>query len=760
MQTDAKWYADVLEKRAAQKSDVAISPVGDSQVVVDLEVPEFWFTVAADGDRHSRMFAELCAGLGRRSLTANLSIVPFATYQAPRKAPPNGICISYHSVGDGPNIWRVKETSIVGWYSFDPNGFSGWSSLARFPEQHAAAIDAVDTAVARREVDVLRRELRAKNASKYAQSTQPFSVNQPFVYLPLQLLDDPVSQFYRFNVIDVMRYSAALAERTGQLLVVKRHPLCKSAAISEELERLRHSNKNVVVSDASIHEHLSQCRAVIVANSGVGLEAFLYGKPVFTVAASEYELGAYPCGTLEDIARAFAPTLPEDDGRGARFLLYYLSQCCFSIYNRETVDRCIARALSNARIAVPQIFATKRDAELRAFANAAQLQRDTGAAQAERSYMRPAEERSRPVDVPAVVAHAPSQPAANSNSNSLFTDAAARVALLLHGGGVTASVAQYIMTSMTRAAYSKYAELASALNSNPMAAPIIDAQLLRSEYASGLDKSVAKRNITAVDYQRLHDGDAGYQNNNWLVDHTAVIETARPGTIVEVGCGNGQFLRAIAGKIGNVIGLDWARSPLLGHLPSNVTFQETNVLVDTIPRGDLCCSADVLEHFEPHALPGLLRKLHQSAPVNYHVIACYDDGHSHCAVLHPGQWLGLFRALDPSYEIAAIIPRRGRPDQIVCVITNLPRASDHFPSFGPVVGVWETNTGQRVDFRRDFTVSIAGSTVAAWFPMPDNSAAVGWLESGMVDIVTPIQNGNVLKILNLRGEEHQVRRVG
>lgn len=758
MQTDAKWYADVLEKRAARTSEVAISPVGDSQLVVDLEVPEFWFTVAADGDRHSRMFAELCAGLGRRSLAANLSIVPFGSYQAPRKAPANGICISYHSIGDGPNIWRVKETSIVGWYSFDQNGFSGWSSLARFPEQHAAAIDAVDTQIARRAVDELRHHLRASNSSKYAQSSQPFDVSQPFVYLPLQLLDDPVSQFYRFDVIDVLRHSAALAERTGQLLVVKRHPLCKSAAIGEELERLRYTNKNVLVSDASIHEHLSRCRAVIVANSGVGLEAFLYGKPVFTFAASEYELGAYPCGSLEDIGRAFAQTLPDDDGRSARFLFYYLSQCCFSIYDRETVDRCIARAVSNAKIAVPQIFATKRDAELHAFASTAQMQRDAGTVQAERSYIRQAEDRPRPVEVPAAAANAGSPPPANSNS--LYSDAAAQVALLLHGGGVTASVAQHIMTSMMRTAYSKYAELASALNSNPMAAPIIDAQLLRSEYASGLDKSVAKRNITAADYQRLHDGDVGYQNNNWLVDHAAIIETARPGTIVEVGCGNGQFLRAIAGRVGNVVGLDWARSPLLGHLPANVTFQATNVLVDAIPRGDLCCSADVLEHFEPHALPGLLKKLHESAPINYHVIACYDDGHSHCAVLHPGQWLGLFRSLDASYEIAAIIPRRGRPDQVVCVITNLAHASDHFPSFGGVVGIWETNTGQRVDFRRDFTVSVGGATVAAWFPMPDNSAAVGWLQSGMVDIVTPIQDGSVLKILNLRGEEHQVRRVG
>lgn len=735
MQTEAKWYANVLEKRAAQKSEAAISPVADSQVVVDLEVPEFWFTVAADGDRHSRMFAELCAGLGRRSLTANLSIVPFGSYQAPRKAPANGICISYHSVGDGPNIWRVKETPIVGWYSFDQNGFSGWSSLGRFPEQHAAAIDAVETALALKEVGQLRHMLRASNSSKYTQSNQPFDAGRPFVYLPLQLLDDPVSQFYRFDVIEVLRYCAALAERTGQLLVVKRHPLCKSDIIGAELERLRHANKNVLISDASIHEHLSRCRAVVVANSGVGLEAMMYGKPVFTFATSEYELGAYPCGSLEDIGRAFAPNLPEDDGRGARFLFYYLSQCCFSIYNRETVDRCIARALSDAKIAAPQIFATKRDADLRAYASTAQLQREA----------------------PAVAVPAPSTEAANSNS--LYSNAAAQVALLLHAGGVTASVGQLIMTDMTRAAYSKYAELASAFNSNPAAAPIVDAQLLRSEYASGLDKSVAKRNVTAADYQRLHDGDAGYQNNNWLVDHAAIIETARPGTIVEVGCGNGQFLRAIAGKVRNVIGLDWARSPLLGQLPENVTFQGTNVLADNIPKGDICCSADVLEHFEPHALPGLLKKLHESAPINYHVIACYDDGHSHCAVLHPGQWLGLFRSLDPSYEIAAIIPRRGKLDQIVCVITNLPRASNHFPSFGPVVGVWETNNGQKVDFRRDFTVNVAGATVAAWFPMPDNSAAVGWLESGMVDVVKPIQDGRVLNILNLRGEEHQVRRV-
>ncbi len=728
-----------------------------ASVPVDLEVPEFWFTVKADGDRHRKMFSEFCAGLGRRRVTTNLSIVPFGTHLAPRRPPNGGITISYHSVGSGPNIWRIKETPIVGWYSFDENGFSGWSSLALFPELHAEAIDAVNTEAARRRVKALVMALRAGNTSKYEQSGEAFDAGRPFVYFPMQLLEDPVAQFCRIDPLEVLRHAAAQADATGRLLVVKRHPQCTNSLVTRTLDEVQARHRNVMVSAASIHRHLEQCETVIVANSGVGLEALLYEKAVFTFASSEYELGGFPCGSLSDLDAAFTHRSQPEDGRAARFVSYYLDKCCFSIDDRQTIDRCIEKALLGRVRHVPPIFTGERDDLLKMHANVESLRRELSTAKSQLTAP-----NNRNATQAGSWRNAPAAQAVTSvatQGQGLEHDLAAQTAFVMHSAGLAASVGDNIMTKIARATFVEFAELAISLRADPDARRLVDSQLLQSGYAAGLDRNVAARNITAADYQRLHDGDAGYQNNNWLVDHAAVIASARPETLTEVGCGNGRFLRAIAGSVRNVIGLDWARSPLLGQLPSNVHFQSTNVLTDALPRADICCSADVLEHFTPDALPALIAKLHESARLNYHVIACYDDGHSHCAVLHPGQWLGLFKTVSATYEIAAIIPRRGRPDQLVCVITNVPNAANYFPYLGVVVGTWQTSSGQRVTFGNDFSVTIEGQIVASWFPMTDGRAAVGWMQSKMVDVLDPAEDGKALTITNMRGERHEVRRV-
>lgn len=755
MPTTAAWNAvapvtSIFD--GALASDVASVPV-------DLEVPEFWFTVEADGDRHRKMFSELCAGLGRRRVTTNLSIVPFGTHLAPRRPPNGGITISYHSVGDGANVWRIKETPIVGWYSFDENGFSGWSSLARFPERHAEKIDAVDTETSRRRVRTLLSRLRAGNTSKYKQSDEPFDAGRPFVYFPMQLMEDPVAQFCRVDPLEVLKHAAATADATGKLLVVKRHPQCTNELVGRTLDEVRASHRNVVVSTASIHRHLEQCEAVIVANSGVGLEALVYEKPVFTFAFSEYELGGFPCVSLSDIDAAFARGAQPEDGRAARFLCYYLDNCCFSIEDRKTIDRSIEKALKNRVQHVPAIFTGERDEILRSHASVEMLRRELGTVRAQlleanrRQSVQPAVwQQDRQTETRTVAATATAnQPVDNSIT--------AQTAFHMHSAGLAVSVGENIMTQVVRASFNGFADLAASMRAIPNARQVIDGQLLRSAYAAARDPNVAVRNVTAESHQRLHDFDAGYQNNNWLVDHAAVIGSVHPRSLMELGCGNGRFLRTIAGSVQNIIGLDWAQSPLLGQLPPNVHFQRADVLTDPLPHADMCCSGHLLEHFAPDVLPSLIAKLHGSAKHNYHVIACYDDGHSHCSVLNPGQWLGLFRSVSETYEIAAILSRRGRPDQLVCVISNIPKAAGHFPHLGVAVGTWQTGSGQKVTLGNDFSVIIEGQIVASWFPMADGKAAIGWMQSKIVDVLTPSEDGRTLAIVNMYGERHEVRRV-
>ena len=180
--------------------------------------------------------------------------------------------------------------------------------------------------------------------------------------------------------------------------------------------------------------------------------------------------------------------------------------------------------------------------------------------------------------------------------------------------------------------------------------------------------------LTASFYDQQHE-DADYRRNNWLLDQVETITRVAPRTIVEIGCGNGRFLRAVAPYAAQVIGVDWAHSPELVDLPDNVTVLRANVATGAVPAGDVICSADVLEHFAPRDIDAVVSKLAGAGPFQHHVIACYDDGHTHLSILPPAAWLAIFRKYCATAYLAAVDYRRHDPAQIVCVVSNLPVAT-------------------------------------------------------------------------------------
>lgn len=176
----------------------------------------------------------------------------------------------------------------------------------------------------------------------------------------------------------------------------------------------------------------------------------------------------------------------------------------------------------------------------------------------------------------------------------------------------------------------------------------------------------------AVFYQRLHSEDHLYQFNNWLVDAIFEIAKTKSDTILELGAGNGLFMRSIAGHARSVIAVDWAKSPGMADLPANCRFIQADITADDLPKADLVCSADVLEHIPFEKLKPTIRRWLNLAPLQHHIIACYDDGHSHLTVMPPGFWLYVFKCCDPSFRLLTIEVRRNDSRQVVCTISNLP----------------------------------------------------------------------------------------
>lgn len=167
-------------------------------------------------------------------------------------------------------------------------------------------------------------------------------------------------------------------------------------------------------------------------------------------------------------------------------------------------------------------------------------------------------------------------------------------------------------------------------------------------------------------YKNLHERNYGYQNNNWMLDQVEYIRKLRLQSILEIGCGNGRFLYDVSHFIPTVIGVDLVRSPLIDE--SKYKFYKKNVIEEDLPfQTDLVVSADVMEHFKEEHIPSLIRKFLEVSDKQMHIIACYDDGHSHETIKPPEEWLKLFNCISEKFRIRWIKERKGRD---ICCISN------------------------------------------------------------------------------------------
>ena len=178
----------------------------------------------------------------------------------------------------------------------------------------------------------------------------------------------------------------------------------------------------------------------------------------------------------------------------------------------------------------------------------------------------------------------------------------------------------------------------------------------------------------AAYYQRLHEEEACYQTNNWMLEELDQIRAFGGQSLLEIACGNGRFIECAAPFFQRVTGCDWAVSPRIQEVISrnpNVSFQRVDMYRD-LPIGepDLVVSADFLEHLAPETLPEILRRIDSLSSKAFHKIACYDDGHSHLSIMPPWKWLVLFRGVDPTYRLERVELRLGDPAREIAVFTK------------------------------------------------------------------------------------------
>ena len=289
-----------------------------------LETPPSSHLAAASRTQHDFILKAM------RELT--LLEIPFETHpiadvNAPRsyKKIPHTITLSYHTHGEEtPNLFRYKESYLPGYVTFDTRGFSGWHSLCQRDIEDVLA--QIDTRKAEKFHKKIFKKYVKKNRSKYEQEKVLFDFPKKFLFFPLQLSHDVVASLAGFSQEEVLRALEAAFKNTTTKLLVKRHPLCRDEKLEKLLKEMSEDG-TILLYQGSVHDAISRCEGVIVANSGVGFEALLHLKPVYSFATSEYMACTQQIESLD--ALSLIEPYKIDAIRVKKFLYYYLKRVCF-----------------------------------------------------------------------------------------------------------------------------------------------------------------------------------------------------------------------------------------------------------------------------------------------------------------------------------------------------------------------------------------------------------------------------------------------
>ena len=264
---------------------------------------------------------------------ALIPLMPVFTRDITNVAFPELPAVSYHTFASGrPDILHYKETSLKGFFAFDAMGYSGASTYAVSQNRPVKTNEGVEA------LSKMKALYQNSQLTKYVQGKGQVQPHLPdhFMFLPLQIPDDSVCRWQHLTSLQLLEILAARAKATNFPLVVKRHPHDGSRATTQALAKLENA-PDIFISEAPIQDLIHAAACIITANSGVGFEALLCGKPVFTTGLSEYAHAAEyrpDAASLNSALNAFIDRNYEfDSSRGYDFIGRYLSQHVFEAHD-------------------------------------------------------------------------------------------------------------------------------------------------------------------------------------------------------------------------------------------------------------------------------------------------------------------------------------------------------------------------------------------------------------------------------------------
>jgi len=246
------------------------------------------------------------------------------------------ISLAHHTNIARRNVWNIKKGYFPFYLNWDRTGYSGWAEMANSEALFRKTQD-VDLDKAREFFDTFAFDYIQKNESKFPQSTELFSVEEPYVFVACQRPRDTVAVWSRVDTLTLAETVVEATRATGYKVVIKRHPKEKQFDM-QQLSKYPH----VVFSDHSIHQIIPNSDAVFTVNSGVGLEAMLHKKPVYTSGKSDYEWITRQIAGKHDVHEAIRTCQPltlREIETAIKFFYYMLTEHFVRSDNKESIRK-------------------------------------------------------------------------------------------------------------------------------------------------------------------------------------------------------------------------------------------------------------------------------------------------------------------------------------------------------------------------------------------------------------------------------------
>ena len=145
--------------------------------------------------------------------------------------------------------------------------------------------------------------------------------------------------------LDTLKLTAEVVKAfrgTPYTVVIKRHPLDTRSDLSSFAKEA-----HVVLSQHSIHDIIPDASAVITANSGVGFEALLYKKAVYTSGHSDYHWVTHKIYNEADVKKMVQSDWQTDQAAIVKFVYFMLQHYFVHAYDpasvRSKIDMCVRR---------------------------------------------------------------------------------------------------------------------------------------------------------------------------------------------------------------------------------------------------------------------------------------------------------------------------------------------------------------------------------------------------------------------------------